>query len=113
MKPFVAKLVKSFGRLGNAAESLDDFRYAKARFKQEKIAHGVGWSSGTRVNHWLARRAQFSDCHCYLLLAFQTGENGCDGSTSSLTARTSMIKDGPSAGNCCTSEPNARTASRK
>ncbi len=26
----VAKLVKSFGHLGNAAESLDDFRYAKA-----------------------------------------------------------------------------------
>ena len=30
MKHLVAKLVKSFGRLGNAAESLDDFRYTKA-----------------------------------------------------------------------------------
>ena len=29
VKPFVAKLVKSFGRLGDAAESLDDFRYKK------------------------------------------------------------------------------------
>ena len=26
---FVAKLVKSFGRLGDAADSLDDFRYKK------------------------------------------------------------------------------------
>jgi hypothetical protein len=30
VKHFVAKLVKSFGRLGYAAESLDDFRYTKA-----------------------------------------------------------------------------------
>jgi hypothetical protein len=26
-KPFAAKLVKSFGRLGEVAESSDDFRY--------------------------------------------------------------------------------------
>jgi hypothetical protein len=31
MKHLVAKVVKSFGRLGYAAESLDDFRYTKAR----------------------------------------------------------------------------------
>ena len=30
MKHFVAKLVKSFGRLGVEADSLDDFRYRKA-----------------------------------------------------------------------------------
>ena len=30
VKHFVAKLVKSFGGLGDAAESLDDFRYRKA-----------------------------------------------------------------------------------
>ena len=48
VKNFVAKLVKSFGRLVDAAESLDDFRYTKARFKQEKIVHGVGQSPGTR-----------------------------------------------------------------
>ena len=30
VKHLVAKLVKSFGRLGHAAESLDDFRYIKA-----------------------------------------------------------------------------------
>ena len=29
LKYFVAKLVKSFGILGDAAESLDDFRYKK------------------------------------------------------------------------------------
>ena len=29
VKPPVAKLVKSFGGLRNAAESLDDFRYAR------------------------------------------------------------------------------------
>ena len=28
MRTLVAKLVKSFGLLGNATESLDDFRYA-------------------------------------------------------------------------------------
>ena len=39
VKHFVAKLVKSFGRLGNAAESLDDFRYTKAFFWQRKILH--------------------------------------------------------------------------
>ena len=42
MKHFVAKLVKSFGRLGNTAESLDDFRYTRACLKQEKSVHGVG-----------------------------------------------------------------------
>ncbi len=30
LKHFVAKLVKSFGRFRDAAESLDDFRYTKA-----------------------------------------------------------------------------------
>ncbi len=30
LKYFAAKLVKSFGRLGVEAESLDDFRYRKA-----------------------------------------------------------------------------------
>ena len=29
---FATKLVKSFGRLGHAAESLDDFRYTTACF---------------------------------------------------------------------------------
>ena len=29
VKHLVAKLVKSFGRLGDAAECLDDFRYTK------------------------------------------------------------------------------------
>ena len=29
---FVAKLVKSFGRLGDSAESLDDFRHIKPVF---------------------------------------------------------------------------------
>jgi hypothetical protein len=33
-KHSVAKLVKSFGRLGDAAESLDDFRYKKEGFLQ-------------------------------------------------------------------------------
>ena len=37
MKHFVAKLVKSFGGLCNAAESLDDFRYRKATLR---IARG-------------------------------------------------------------------------
>ena len=32
VKHSVAKLVKSFGRLGDAAESLDDFRYKKRVF---------------------------------------------------------------------------------
>ena len=32
VKHLVAKLVKSFGSLGNPAESLDDFRYTKACF---------------------------------------------------------------------------------
>ncbi len=27
--PFVAKLVKSFGRLGGSAETLDEFRYKR------------------------------------------------------------------------------------
>jgi hypothetical protein len=31
-KHFVAKLVKSFDRFGDSAESLDVFRYAKASF---------------------------------------------------------------------------------
>ncbi len=39
VKYFVAKLVKSFGRLGDAAESLDDFRYTKACFQQSKMLH--------------------------------------------------------------------------
>ena len=32
LKHFVAKLVKSFDRLGNAAESLDDLRYTNTCF---------------------------------------------------------------------------------
>ena len=32
VKHSVAKLVKSFGRLGDATESLDDFRYTKTCF---------------------------------------------------------------------------------
>ncbi len=32
-KHFVAKLVKSFGLLGDATESLDDFRFKKASSK--------------------------------------------------------------------------------
>ena len=32
VKHLVAKLVKSFRRLGDAAESLDDFRYTKGCF---------------------------------------------------------------------------------
>ena len=35
VKHFVAKLVKSFGRLGDAAESLEDFRDTKAWFLVE------------------------------------------------------------------------------
>ncbi len=31
MKHFVAKVVKSFGRLGYATESLDDFRYTTGK----------------------------------------------------------------------------------
>ena len=46
-KHFVAKLVKSFGPLGDATESLDDFRYKKASSKQEEIVHGIGRSLGT------------------------------------------------------------------
>ena len=41
MKHFVAKLVKSFGRLSDATESLDDFRYAIAWFLQRKMLHSV------------------------------------------------------------------------
>ena len=47
MKHFVAKLVKSFGSLGDAAESLDDFRYTKAFIKMEKTVHGVVLCIGT------------------------------------------------------------------
>ena len=36
VKHFVAKLVKSFGGLCNAAESLDDFRYRTPCFQQRK-----------------------------------------------------------------------------
>ena len=42
MKHFVAKLVKSFGGICNAAESLDDFRYRKVRYRK------VGFASGKR-----------------------------------------------------------------
>ena len=49
MKHFVAKLVKSFGRLDDAAESLDDFRYTKAFIEWEKIVHGVVLCIGTTV----------------------------------------------------------------
>ncbi len=35
VKHFVAKLVKSFGRLGDSAESLDDFRY------QREVGHNL------------------------------------------------------------------------
>ena len=38
VKHFVAKLVKSFGRLGDAAESLEDFRYTKAWFLVENAS---------------------------------------------------------------------------
>ena len=49
---FVAKLVKSFVRLGGAAESdsaesLDDFRYPKACFWQRKMIRSV-WQSPAR-----------------------------------------------------------------
>ena len=35
------QLVKSFGGLCNTAESLDDFRYSKARFHEMKMLHSV------------------------------------------------------------------------
>jgi hypothetical protein len=38
---FVAKLVKSFGGLRNAAESLDDFRYRKAQFTLSRMRNSV------------------------------------------------------------------------
>ena len=38
MKRFVAKLVKGFRRLGDAAESLDDFRYSIAFSEAKKTA---------------------------------------------------------------------------
>ena len=41
VKHFVAKLVKSFGGLRNAAESLDAFRYRKVCFQQRKMLHSV------------------------------------------------------------------------
>jgi hypothetical protein len=41
VKQFVAKLVKSFGRFGDSAESLDDFRYAKASFCLRKMLQSV------------------------------------------------------------------------
>jgi hypothetical protein len=47
MKQFVTKLVKSFGRLRDTSESLDDFRYTKACFIQEKVVHGVGLCPST------------------------------------------------------------------
>ncbi len=43
VKHSVAKLVKSFGRLGDAAESLDDFRYKKEGFLQQKLLHNVAF----------------------------------------------------------------------
>ncbi len=46
----VAKLVKSFGRLGDAVESLDDFRYTKASFNWEEIVHGVEPRLGMHCN---------------------------------------------------------------
>jgi hypothetical protein len=45
VKYFVAKLIKSFGHLGDTAESLDDFRYTKGGFEQRKMLHSVsGWA---------------------------------------------------------------------
>jgi hypothetical protein len=41
VKYFVAKLVKSFGRIGDATESLDDFRYTEPVFRIKEILHGV------------------------------------------------------------------------
>ena len=41
---FVAKLVKSFGRLGDAAESLNAFHYTKACFLHLKSCTDVGVS---------------------------------------------------------------------
>ena len=38
VKHFVAKVVKTFGRVKEPAESLDDFRYGKACFLPEKNA---------------------------------------------------------------------------
>jgi hypothetical protein len=46
VKHFQAKLVKSFGHLGDAAESLDDFRYTKACFSQRKMLHSVAGQGG-------------------------------------------------------------------
>ncbi len=43
VKHFVAKLVKSFGGLCNAAESLDDFRYRKVYFQKWKMLHSFAW----------------------------------------------------------------------
>ncbi len=34
---FVAKLVKSFGRVGVTAESLDDFRFTLCRFREKNL----------------------------------------------------------------------------
>ena len=38
---FVAKLVKSFGGLRNAVESLDDLRYRKAQFTLSRMRNSV------------------------------------------------------------------------
>ena len=48
VKYLVAKLLESFGRLGDAVESLDDFRDTKACFSKRKMLHGVSRSGRER-----------------------------------------------------------------
>ncbi len=60
VKHFVAKLVKSFGRLGDTAESLDDFRYTRACLKQEEIHHGVGLCASPSLTFRVMSREVFT-----------------------------------------------------
>ena len=56
----VAKLVKSFGRLGDTAESLDDFRYTKPGFLAAQHASQrclSGFQAHT-LTHWVSTRSQ-------------------------------------------------------
>ena len=63
---FVAKLVKSFGGLCNAAETLDEFRYRKVCFskgnKSQRCPKGCDaqrpWPLAQRVGNW-------KTVHCY------------------------------------------------
>ena len=74
VKHFVAKLVKSFGRLGDETESLDDFRYAKPCFQQRKMLDSVPENRSQQIALqlrilliWTAKSIHFSTAKSQVL----------------------------------------------